>query len=107
MMMAALSTYHAGVRQVVLVGRRDGEDLAKLTGAVAREYLPFAVTVVAEPGAHQHELARSLPFIASMTPLGGRAAAYVCRGFVCERPVTSADQMVALVRATDASTHEG
>jgi uncharacterized protein len=29
----------------------------------------------------------------------GRAAAYVCHGFVCDRPVTTEDEMAGLLRS--------
>src|SRR5204863_156058 len=40
------------------------------------------------------------PWIASMQAAGGAAAAYVCRNFACERPVTTAE---ALTQALDAN----
>lgn len=38
-----------------------------------------------------------IPLLAGRTPVDGRAAAYVCRHLVCERPVTTvADLDIAL-----------
>ena len=34
-----------------------------------------------------------IPLLAGRTAVDGRAAAYVCRGFVCERPVTEPEQL--------------
>ncbi len=85
MMAAALSTYLAGMRQIVIVG--DGGDDV-LERAVASRYLPFAITLrlTAES---QRALAATLPFIAAMHPVDGAAAAYVCRDFSCRAPVTT------------------
>jgi len=91
LMMAALSTYHAKMAQVVIVGPRDEASARALTQQLSSKYLPFAVTFPVEPGAQQQALARVLPFIAAMDVRNGRAAAYVCRDFTCAAPVTDPD----------------
>ncbi|MDD1750779.1 MAG: hypothetical protein LUO89_13010, partial [Methanothrix sp.] len=88
MMLAALSAWHAGVQQVVLVGSRQDENLQALARVVARRHLPFAVTILAEPGPHQDRLVRTVPQVASMRMLNGRPTAYVCRDFACQQPTT-------------------
>ncbi len=57
--------------------------------AVAK-YDPFSVIVPVQPGPSQSELARLLPFIASMDMRDGRATAYVCHDFTCSEPATDA-----------------
>jgi len=94
MMAAALSTYVAGVQQIVIVegsGGHDaiGDDLAR---AVASTYQPFAIVLRVAPG-RQRALAGSLPFIAAMEPVDGHAAVYVCRNFTCRQPATSVEAL--------------
>ncbi|MGE5244203.1 MAG: thioredoxin domain-containing protein, partial [Betaproteobacteria bacterium] len=93
MMAAALSTRIAGVQQIVLAladaADPGGRELAR---AVARRHLPFAIAFTVS-NATRDRLARILPFVADMRPLDGRAAAYVCRDFSCQRPVTSAEEL--------------
>jgi uncharacterized protein YyaL (SSP411 family) len=36
-----------------------------------------------------------VPLLAGRTPVDGRAAAYVCRHLVCERPVTTLQELEA------------
>ena len=94
MMAAALSTYLAGIQQVVVVeagNARQGET-ADLIRTLALQYLPFAVTIHVTPD-RQRALSASLPFIAAMQPVNGVSAAFVCRGFTCRQPVTSADAL--------------
>jgi uncharacterized protein YyaL (SSP411 family) len=97
MMMCALSAYHAGVRQIIVVGNRDGAETRALSACVSRRYLPFSVFVAVEPGGQQDELARHLPFVGAMQPIDGRSTAFVCRGFTCERPVTDVDRLASLL----------
>jgi uncharacterized protein YyaL (SSP411 family) len=92
MMMAALSTYHAKRSQIVIVGPR--QESRALMEAAAEKYSPFSVVVPVEPGERQAELARVLPFIASME-MRGLPTAYVCRDFTCSEPVTEAASLVS------------
>ena len=103
MMAAALSTHIAGLQQIVIVdpgpgaGQTSGAD--DLARAVAREYLPFAI-VLRVSAESQRSLAGSLPFMASMRPIDGAAAAYVCQRFICRQPVTTVDALHEQLRAT-------
>ena len=92
MMMCALSAWHAGLSQVVIVGPAHSERTRTLRAALARHYLPFAIEVPVEPGPAQDALAERLPFIGAMTP-GAGAAAYVCRDFTCHQPVSEPDAL--------------
>jgi uncharacterized protein YyaL (SSP411 family) len=111
MMAAALSTSVAGIQQIVLAegdpstlrepqGRPEpgrgatgsGQTDDTLDRFVAMHYLPFAIQLRITPDA-QRALAASLPFLASMQPLAGVTAAYVCRDFTCRQPVTTVDAL--------------
>ena len=89
MMLAALSTYHAGLGQVVIVGPRGDQGTSELERELAAKYDPFSVVVVVDP-VRQNALAEQLPFIANLDMRDGRATAYVCRNFVCTDPATDA-----------------
>ncbi len=86
--------------------------------AVAMLEGPLEVAVVGAPGAERDELAArarahptavvvvaegpvdGIPLLAYRTPVEGRPAAYVCRGFVCERPVTEIAELDRALTAT-------
>ncbi|HMB78596.1 MAG TPA: hypothetical protein VKI43_00945, partial [Vicinamibacterales bacterium] len=94
MMAAALSTYVAGVQQIVIAEGAIEKGIVDdaLDRAVAMRYLPFAIQLRVSPEA-QRSLAGSLPFIAAMQPVAGITAAYVCRDFTCRQPVTTVDAL--------------
>jgi uncharacterized protein len=85
MMLAALSTYHAGMPQVVLVGDRTSGDTRSLRDVVRRRYLPTAITMPVDD-ANRERLDRVLPWVAAMNTRDGRPTAYVCRDFSCQAP---------------------
>jgi uncharacterized protein len=102
MMAAALSTYLAGVQQIVIAEGEDGRPEPgreatsaaddALDRAAAMQYLPFAIQLRINPE-QRRALAGSLPFLAAMQPLAGITAAYVCRDFTCRQPVTTVDAL--------------
>ena len=44
-------------------------------------------------------VADGVPLMADRSDVDGRAAAYVCRNFACERPVTEPADLVTLLEA--------
>jgi uncharacterized protein YyaL (SSP411 family) len=87
MMLTALSTYHAGMPQIVVVGPSGRDDTRALRDVLRSKYLPTAIDVPVDPPQHE-ELARLLPWISSMGMRDARATAYVCRDFTCQAPTT-------------------
>ncbi len=86
--LAAAQTALDGPVEVAVVGPA-GEERDALERA-ARRHAPLgSVVVAAEPGAS------SIPLMADRDLVDGRAAAYVCRNLVCQRPVTSVEDLVA------------
>lgn len=82
--LAAAATMAEGPLEIAVVGP-PGPDRDALEAAARRK--PGAVVVVAD------EAREDIPLLSSRTPVDGKAAAYVCRGFVCERPVTTVEAM--------------
>jgi uncharacterized protein YyaL (SSP411 family) len=91
---AALSTWHAGVGQAVIVGRSGVADFEALQAALASHYVPFSIVVAVDPAVGGAKLVDHLPFIASMTAVKGAATAYVCRDFTCQAPATTVDGLL-------------
>jgi hypothetical protein len=96
MMSAALSAWHAGMSEVVIVGPRDDAGTTGLLRAVEQSYQPFVVLVRVDPeGGAASRLASLLPWVGSYTMRGGRPTAYVCRNFACGAPTTDPTELAA------------
>ncbi len=80
-----------GPVQVAIVGEGGaGESrLGELTALSWRRRPPGAVVISGEPDA------AGIPLLADRPLVGGAAAAYVCRGMVCDLPVTTAQDLEA------------
>jgi uncharacterized protein YyaL (SSP411 family) len=98
MMAAALSTYVAGVQQVIVIegqegqGGLEGREGEELERALGRRYLPFAIQLRLT-SARQRRLSGHLPFIAAMAPVNGKTSVYVCRDRTCRAPATAIDDL--------------
>ncbi|MCA0329277.1 MAG: thioredoxin domain-containing protein [Actinobacteria bacterium] len=77
----ALEAWLDGPREVAVVGPAGDPARAELAAVVLRSSAPGLVSVVGEPG-DDHPLLAGRPLV------GGAAAAYVCRRFVCDAPTT-------------------
>ena len=99
MMLAALSTYHQGLPQLVIVeGARAQSD--SLWSEVRRRYRPTLLTI--RVGPQQHDgLARLLPWVGAMKSIDDQPTAYFCRDFTCQAPVTSARDLAPQLDASE------
>jgi uncharacterized protein YyaL (SSP411 family) len=84
-LLQAIDFLLAPVKEVALVG----EDRAALERTVREDFRPHVVLAGGEPD--------GVPLLAGRTPVDGRAAAYVCERFACRRPVTTPDELRALL----------
>jgi uncharacterized protein YyaL (SSP411 family) len=74
--------------EVAIVGDPAAADTRALLDVVQRPYRPNLVVAAGEGAA-----AEVIPLLAHRDRLDGRAAAYVCRRFVCQRPVTEPEAL--------------
>ena len=92
LMLAALSAYHAGIGQVVILGAKADPRTIALRAELARHYLPFAISLPIEPGPPQEALAALVPSVGALRDAGGPTA-FVCRDFVCKEPVAVPERL--------------
>ena len=85
-MMSAYDALTSVQRQIVIAGVPQAADTLQMLDLVWQRYLPNSILMLADSGTGQQELARRLPFIASMKPKNGKATAYVCQNYVCNLP---------------------
>ncbi|MEP7091304.1 MAG: thioredoxin domain-containing protein [Nocardioidaceae bacterium] len=93
--LAAAEAAVAGPLEVAVVGAADDPDRAVLARAARMTTGPGTVVLVGEPS----DGIAAIPLLAGRGLLDGRPAAYVCRAMVCDRPVSDAADLRALLRA--------
>jgi uncharacterized protein len=88
--LAAAEALVSGPVQIAVVGEPGG---GELTAAAWRHRPPGAVVLSGAPDAP------GVPLLADRPLVQGGAAAYVCRGMVCDLPVTTVDDLVKSLKA--------
>ena len=97
-MLGALE-FHLGERQeIVLAGDRDAPDTSALLRELHRHFVPQRIVLLVDSAHARRILAAAHPAIAAMAKLNGRAAAYVCRNFVCRLPVSGPAELAELLQ---------
>jgi uncharacterized protein YyaL (SSP411 family) len=70
-----------------------------MMAAIKRRYLPRSV-ILRKTSENAEALAAAAPYTARMTADGGednQAAAYLCRGFTCRKPVHTAGELARVL----------
>ena len=96
-MITALYFLHHGDMEIVLAGDKTDPAFQALAKETRRHFLPLAVVLHADGGDGQKFLAEKNETIANMGPVGGKAAAYVCRNQTCQAPVTTPEALGKLL----------
>jgi uncharacterized protein YyaL (SSP411 family) len=86
-MLNAVIMLETGGNEVIVAGRPE-EGAAELIDILRQGFRQFTVTMHYDKDAG--ELAKLIPYIADYSTVDGKAAAYVCRNFTCNRPATDA-----------------
>lgn len=86
----ALAAAEAALAGPLQVAISVGEGLSELVEAARAAAPPGAIVVVGQPG--------EVPLLEDRTAVHDQAAAYVCRGTVCDLPVTTSAQLRAALR---------
>ena len=83
--------------EVAIVGEQSDPRFQALRDAVGSAWRPRLVLATTSPG--DEAAATAVPLLAARPLVGGAPAAYVCQGFICQRPVTAPDELAALLDA--------
>ena len=84
--------------EIVIAGTPGRADTEALLDVARKEYVPNSALLLL-PGGEEGKTLRALaPFVEHHSPVDGKAAAYVCRNFACERPTTDPDRLRAMLR---------
>jgi uncharacterized protein YyaL (SSP411 family) len=85
-------------RQIVIAGKADSPETKELLREVHRHFLPNKILLLADGGKGQKYLGEKNEAVRAMSPVDGKAAAYVCENFTCKAPVTNPRHLAELIK---------
>ena len=104
-MLAAFELALQPPRTVVLAGDPRADDFRALAGVVHERSRPRRALLAS--GAGSDWLVARVPQLGDMTPVGGRATAYLCENLACQQPVTTPEELRRLLAEGDRLAPEG
>ncbi len=93
-LLCALDARHRGFDEIAIAGEPDDPRAQDLLAKIHAAYRPNKV--VARSISKSADAAVRIPLLEGKTTVLGAPAAYVCRNYVCRRPVTDPDELFAL-----------
>ncbi len=97
-MMAACEFLLGNPRQIIIVGAREGQDTSALLRTIHSRFMPNRILLLVDSEETRTRLAEGIPSVDGMRRIDGRAAAYVCRDYACQLPVTDSSALSELVQ---------
>jgi uncharacterized protein YyaL (SSP411 family) len=95
--MVALDFALGPTSEVVIVGNPGSGDTMTMIQTLQGSFTPHKVMMFRSAEERDPEITQLAAFTRDLRSIGGKATAYVCKGFRCDLPTTEAQQMLALL----------
>ena len=102
-MLTGLNFWLGPTQEIVIAGNADALDTRQMLGLLRSKFLPNAVVLLHEEDDAGSDIYRIAPFIKNQGVIDGKATAYVCENYICNRPVNKInefDEMLSEVYGT-------
>ncbi len=81
-------------REIAIAGPMNDAGTLALLATVRRKFVPNRIVAWTDPAGTAAK-PDTLPLLEGKTPVNGKPAAYVCKDYACQRPVTSPEELAA------------
>ena len=95
-LLCGLSWYVETPKEIAVIGALEADDTKALLGAIQGRFLPNKALALYDPASDRTPL-DLVPLLADRPQVDGKATVYVCRDFVCQRPVTTVEALEELL----------
>ena len=96
-MLIALDFYLGPRREIIVAGDTDAADTQQMLKLVRSKFLPNAVVLLHDGNNQDSTIHTIIPFLKLQVALDGKATAYVCEDYACQRPVNDMDGLESLL----------
>ncbi len=87
-MLSAIDFHLDKPKQIVIAGNPASPDTSAILELIHKRFLPNRIILNADGAEGQSFIASRMPFFKDLKPLGGKATAYVCENYACQRPTS-------------------
>ncbi len=102
LMMSAMDFALGPSFEVVISGRPGSPDTEAMLSALRQRFLPHKVVVFRPGDTPTPSITAVAPFTQTQKPLQGKATAYVCQNYICNKPTTDPQAMLSALGAPNA-----
>jgi len=99
-MLVVLNFWLGPTQEIVIAGNADATDTKQMLKLIRSKFLPNAVVLFHEQDNANSDIYRIVPFIRNQAVIDGKATAYVCENYVCNRPVNKIDDLDKMLSDT-------
>ncbi|MHA2294415.1 MAG: thioredoxin domain-containing protein [Candidatus Hodarchaeales archaeon] len=85
--------------EVIIAGNPESEDTKKMLKALRSSYLPNKIVLLNPNGEKAGDILNIANYIKNQSIIDGKATAYVCQDYKCNRPVTDMSEMLKQLNA--------
>jgi uncharacterized protein YyaL (SSP411 family) len=96
--LCALDAAFGPAREVVITGRTNAPDMRAMLNVLRSEFAPETVVLFRPAEQASPPILKLAPYAAPMSPLEGKATAYVCFSFRCDLPTADPARLLELLR---------
>jgi uncharacterized protein YyaL (SSP411 family) len=86
--------------EIVIAGKSGAEDTGEMLRTLGKYYLPNTVFLLRPAQENLSDIEEVAPFVKDLKPLQGKATAYVCTDFTCQKPTTDVNEMIKILRVS-------
>jgi len=102
-LLCGLAWLHHGGQEIAVIGSPDDENTIAMLSVIRQQFRPYMVVALHDPLSATQAPADLIPLLADRPQVDGKPTVYVCRNFVCQRPVTTVEELEEAL----ARTHQG
>jgi hypothetical protein len=96
-MLSALNFWIGPTQEIVIAGNAGAADTQQMLELIRSKFLPNAVLIFHQQDNADSDIDKTIPFIKNLTAIEGKATAYVCENYACNRPVNNIDDLDKLL----------
>jgi uncharacterized protein YyaL (SSP411 family) len=86
-MLSALNFSLGPTQEIVIAGNTGAADTKQMLKLIRSKFLPNAVVLLHQQENKNSGIDKTIPFVKNLTTIEGKATAYVCENYACNRPV--------------------